>query len=603
MTRQAQFPTEGYQRPSTNAADSLVHTVYGESGELFGTFDFSDLEAPRQLVLELVFAFQKATGSSGRWRTQATVKAASAQLRMFVTALMVKFPEIESMKNFTPEMWWSWRADVKNRSRWPGQINLIRCLLYEVDGLTPTTRRALSGREKKPKNRLYESYSVGEFRRIYATAWKTVRDARRRIRSNSGCLKRYLAGNEHEDTTRLPVQKRGWSQGELLNHILKTGKFPGKGHIPNHWIDQFRLLLNLSGNASGAQAMFATTAEVFAGMVLLVCERGFNLSVLNGLVADPLNVDLEDGKGTVHALDKPRRGASARFFSTSMVGKAGRIWKAVAEITQPARDHLILQGKPTQLLLIGRNISGSSEMFKSDWTQCRSAAKAWQSLSDLRDDEGLPLVVDFRRLRLTEQVVNQRASQNSERVSESVYRRRDRQTLEMAREAILQGQEAALADAKAVVATRAINKTEIESAHRNPQALAAKLNVPVARVKQLINGECDTLVTACSDIFASPFSTAGDACTASFLRCFECKNSIATPKHLPRLALLHDALSELASTVSYAVWVEDYKATYDRLLSLLASYSTEAERVQARRCASPADVVAIGELLDRRYDA
>lgn len=603
MTTQAQFPGAGYSRPNVEAADSLTHTVYGESGELFGEFDFSDIEAPRQLISDLVTAFRSGTGSTGRWRSKSSVKEAASFVRRFAVDLASDNPELESLSALSAEIWWAWRTKIKARTRWPGQINMARCLLYEFQGLNPTTRKALSRREKKPKNRLFEAYSVKEYRRIYAAAWATVRSARWRIRANLADLDAYRQGQEPPDASTLPIKKEPWSRGRLLSYIAEHGRFPG-GHMPHNRIDQFRELLRIENAGSAAQALYASTAEVFAGIVLLVCERGFNLTVLNELTATPHEADAEPGNTTVHALDKPRRGPDARFFSSSFSGKAGRIWRAVAEITQPSRDFLESKGEPTDILLLGRVLEGSSggKMFKSDWSQCRGTAETWQKMSGLTDDNGAPLTIDFRRLRLTEQVVNRRSNQNSDRVSEAIYRRPDEQTKKIARGVILQGQMDALADAKAVVAVRAVGQNEISQAQLDPKPLAKKLNVSVARVKQLLNGEMDTVVTACADITKSPFGENGEVCPASFLRCLECKNAVATPRHLPRLVLLHEAISALASAVSEAVWIADYKAIHEQLSSLLTNYSTPAERSEARSHATEADREAIRQLLDRRYD-
>jgi hypothetical protein len=604
MTTKAQFPSAGYSRPSVVAAEALVHTVYGETGEVLGDFDFSDIDAPRQLVSDLVTAFRNGTGSTGRWRSKSTVKEVASLLRRFSVNITSDNPDLQSLSDLTAEMWWAWRTKVKDRTRWPGQINMARCLLYEFHGLSPTTRRALSKREKKPKKRLFEAYSVKEYRRIYAAAWVTVRSARKRIRANHADLDIYRRGQEPLDVPTLPIKKTPWSRGELLDYISEHGRFPG-GHIPYVRIDQFRELLRVEHPGSAAQALYASTAEVFAGIVLLVCERGFNLTVLNQLTAKPHEADVKPGEATVHALDKPRRGPELRFFNSSFSGKAGRIWRALAEITQPSRDFLEAKGEQTNLLLIGRVLEGSScgKMFKSDWSQCRSAAASWQRMTGLIDDNGAPLTVDFRRLRLTEQVINQKSNQNSERVSESIYRRQDVQTKEIARDVILQGQKNALADAKAVIAVRGISRAEISTARNDPMHLAKELNVSVVRIKQLLNGEMDTVVTACTDFTESPFGQKGKACPASFLRCLECKNAVATPRHLPRLVLLHDAISALASAVSEAVWRTDYQASHERLSALLTNYSTSAERSDARRHTTDTDREAIRQLLNRRYDA
>lgn len=603
MTTRAHFPGPGYSPPNAEDDGSLFHTVYGESGECFGGFDFSDIDAPHQLVSDLVEAFRNATASTGRWRSKSSVKEAASLIRRFAVDLHSDNPGLESLWDLSAEMWWAWRSKINVRTRWPGQINMARCLLYEFQGLPPTTRNALSGREKKPKNRLFDSYSAKEYRRIYAAAWSTVRSARRRIRANLGDLDRYRQGLEASDAPTLPIKKVPWTRGALLSYIAENGRFPG-GQIPHSRIDEFRELLRIENGGSAGQALYASTAEVFAGIVLLVCERGFNLSVLNNLTTTPHQADVTAGETTVHAMDKPRRGPEARFFSSSFSGKAGRIWKFIAEITEPARQHLASSGQPTDTLLVGRVLEGSSggTMFKCDWSQCGGVGRTWQRQSGLRDDNGEPLIVDFRRLRLTEQVVNKRSNQNSDRVSETIYRRPDEQTKEIARGVILQGQMDALADANAVTFVRSISREEMSRAWTEPDRMAKSLSVPASRVKQLLAGGLDTVITACTDITRSPFGQEGEVCPASFLRCLECKNAVATPRHLPRLVILHEAISALASAVTEAVWSADYKAAHEQLSSLLSNYSTEAERSEARKHATEADREAIMQLLDRRHD-
>lgn len=605
MTTRTPYPIEGYSRPASISPLGLIVKVYGETGELLVDKDFNRVQAPAGLVNDLVHAFVKATGSDGRWRSKATVQNAASFTGRFATDIARGNPKITSMREFSAEMWWQWRIQKTERTRWPGQVNMARCLLYEVDSLPDTTRRALAARTKKPKNRLYQAYSIAEYRRIYAAAWRNVRHAKQRLYKNHSILQQYHKGQEPNDNPRLLIRKKQWSKGQVLDYMMVTGCFPDNS-VPEHRNMEFKKLFGITEHGAITQAIFASTNEIFSLLILFACERGFNLSVMNGLTADPFFADI--GKPvqviTVHALDKPRRGPAGRYSSVSLAGKAARIWKFAHEITQPARDYFTAISQPTDALLLGRVLSRSSVdgLFKRDWTECRGIAKSWQKKAGIFADDGTPIVIDFRRLRLTEQVINQQANQNSEAVSESIYRRPDPYTQEMARETILHGQLDAVFDASALVTIRSLQPDEIALAMNDPSLLADKLGVSVARTKQLLKGNLDTATVACIDFMDSPFVSKGSPCTATFLKCFSCKNAVATPGHLPRLVTLLNALDEIASAVSESVWLSDYKDVRAQLSILLTQYATEPELQDARSKARADDVKAIKALLKRKFD-
>jgi hypothetical protein len=112
-----------------------------------------------------------------------------------------------------------------------------------------------------------------------------------------------------------------------------------------------------------------------------------------------------------------------------------------------------------------------------------------------------------------------------------------------------------------------------------------------ARIAMAMRGEPAgaLLAAACTDSRNSPFSPPGLPCTASFLACLGCRNAVATRRHLPRLAYLHQALDELRATVDTAVWDQDWRSHFLRLTALLDESTTTAECTAAARAISDAD--------------
>lgn len=604
MTRSL-YPSCDYKRPDQVSQDGFTVTVHGENGEQYGDFIFDSVHAPDGLVRDLVKAFSRATSSEGRWRSRNTVKEAASLLRRFAQDISISNPDLMSMSEFSAEMWWQWRAKIIERTRWPGQVNMARALLYEVDILPETTRKALATRAKKPKKRTYCAYTVVEYRRIYATAWKVVRQAKIRISENLKYLEDWKLGDEAKDTHRLPIKNTLWSKGELLDYMMRVGRFPG-GNVPHYRIDEFREFLGVTESGSVTQAIFATTPEILSLIILLSCERGYNLSVINNFTTDASTLDFENNEVTAvsQGLDKPRRGPSARFSSTSLTGKAARIWRIAMYITQPARDHLMLSGIKTDKVFVGRVLEGcAGSNFKIDWSECNSVVQVWQKRYSSLIGSGEPLRLDFRRIRLTNQVIRQHANQNSDQVSEEVYRRTDPITLEMARNVILSGQQDAVNDSKAVVAIRLIRADELSSSLENVQTISKKLGVSQARVKQLLKGRLDTATLACIDNNNSPFDEHGKSCSVSFFKCFSCKNAIATSNHLPRLVTLLDALNEIRTCVSDDIWFLDYSQVRSQIVNLLNEFSTSQEQAIARKSVKQQDIEMIKMLLDRRLDS
>ncbi|MBY0457095.1 MAG: hypothetical protein K2V38_07150, partial [Gemmataceae bacterium] len=410
------------------------------------TFSFDDVAGPAELIDDLVAALANGARSGGRWRTLATVDAAVGAARQLIAYLGTEFPEVQSIVDFGPEVWWAWRAAKESQARWPGQVNLMRTLLSESPRLPETTRKAMRAKATKPRKRLPEndSYSRDEFGRIRSAAKGEVRQALRRIRTNTERLHQYREVGDVGDGIAFNVSGTRWGTGSLLEYLSQNGMLPSQ-YLANRVV--LKGCFDLTGVSNPSQALFPSIREIYCLMVLLVCERGFNLSVLENLSVASFRasdrVD-EDSVYTVNT-DKPRRG-SKRFSAEILAGEAGKLWETAVSLTEPCRTALAALGTPSEKLLIAhrhKNLTDDGP-FRQDWLTA-GIGDHYMTDAGLLADDGTPLRVSLRRLRLSEQVLNQHARQNSEAVSEDTYRSPDPTTADEAVDTIIEGQADAVA--------------------------------------------------------------------------------------------------------------------------------------------------------------
>ena len=606
MTPVASFPAGNYTRPNPVHPNLTSVTVTAENGKI-KTYEFADTNLPSGLMQALAAGFAAATTPGGRWRTIPTANAAAELGRRFARDIVRINPGIETVQDIGPEDWWTWRSEVEQRTRWPGQINLARALLADTPGVSDVTLRALRSRARKPKKRSYDAYSREEFARIRSAALRILRQGEHRQRVNSATLAEYLAGDEPADAPRLKLKGTWYTAGSILHSLRDTGRLPYTTH---YRADRVRQMVDLTGATTILEAMHANTLEVYSLMVLFVCERGLNSTVISDMTIDTTSASDPRSEAllpVVHA-DKPRRGAD-RHFDLSLSGAAGKLWERAVALTASARATLDNLGHPTDQLFVARiaggmNTTHPSRIFRVDWSEAFTAANRWHSHTGLLDDTGEPLRVNLRRLRLTEQVLNEQPRQNTATVHESVYRLPDPHTQEQATNVILGGQQDAIDHARTTVHIRSLTPDQVTQATRNPAQLAGELGVSSQTIQDLVAGRLDTAVTGCLDYYDSPHSkTESGTCAASFLACLSCVNAVATPAHLTRLVTLHDALLRTASAVDSDTWQTDFADAFSSLAHLLANNTTEQELEQARTQARDKDRQIVDRLLRRRLDA
>lgn len=593
----ASLPPAKYARPAL--VDVAVRQVnFVDPDGRSKVFDFTEVTAAPTLLDDLVRAFASGVAPGGRWQSVATAEAAAGTVKHLARYLTEFHPHVVSLADLNAEVWWAWRSKKEQNTRWPGQVTMMRALLSEATTLPQTTRRAMRARAVKPRKRLptNDAYTREEFTTIRNAANQRVNQALRRIEANTALLQRYLDGDEPADAPSFRIQGTRWTVGSLLAHLSRTGTMPSQYLA---WAVSRRDCFDLRGVTNPAQALFPSIDEVLNLMVLLVCERGFNLSVMNALAVDSFRASDPDTEEPVHTVgvDKPRRG-TRRYSTEILAGEAGKLWERAVTLTQPCRDALEAVGRPTDKLLVAhrhKNLT-SDGPFRTEWT---TACLGTSSASRMADGP----TWTFRRLRLTEQVLNQTARQNTETESEDIYRRPDPLTADAASETITAGLNDAVAHAHASIHIRAMNAGEVEQARQNPEAVAAILDVPVHTLKLLLSGRLDTPTAACVDFFGSPFAAeAGQPCPASFFACFACGNAVITPRHLPRLVVLLDALDDVATVVTTSRWERDFAEHHARLRTVLTTNATSAEIVHARSAARDEDREMVRRLLSRRFD-
>lgn len=606
--RSASLPPAGYVRPPQVDPSGLVITHVSEDGATTTLFDFRSVDCPAALLNSLAHGFSVACGQGGRWRSARSAKNGAAAMRAFVQAVAQQSDPPARIEDVSPEVWWAWRSEMAKTNRWPSRIQLLQGLLFDTPGVPESTRKALRARLPKPKKRGYDAYSRDEFHRIRSAAAGIVRTGLRRIETNSATLAAYRAGDESDDAPSQCVGGRDWTVGSLLDCLARTGTLPVQRFTSAR--GRLRSLVNLDGAKTISEALFPNSVEILAACVLLVCERGYNCSVLEALTIDDIERvdDRRDDKPVylLH-LDKPRRGARGRYSDESLTGEAGGAIARTLALTAQARETVGLLGNPTNSLIMFLKSSAGSrrgaDLFETKVPNAAHFIQCWQDRTQLLADDQTPLWLSLQRLRLTEQVLNKRPRQNSAQVSETVYRQPDPQTRKEAAAVIVGGQLDAVEHARVTVAMRTVSEREIAEAQHDPAPLGQRLGVAPEKVRLLLSGTLNTATAACLDFTASPFATEADeSCPASFLACLGCCNAVATPSHIPRLVALARALERTHSAVTSEVWAEDYANHYARLTDLLVSNTTPEQREHAMRQVTTEDERMLDRLLSRGLD-
>ena len=591
--RQAALPPGGFTRPPSLSADGLHVTVYEEDGTVAGVCDFERTAksgpVPGSLPLRkaLAAAFDRKAGPGGAWRSFATCRNARKSVIAFLAFASQQPKPPRTPGEITPGLWNAWRLQLPAVEVGRAHLRTMRTLLPLVEGVPPETLKAADRRvTATPRTGTPPSYSYANYGQIRANASAIFNTALTRIRTNRDHLRRWYAG-EFDDASPQAML------GEVLHHILTTGdaaliNAKGRALAGSH-----RRVLGGHEPELSWGRLYLTSREASAASVLLVASEAWNASTLERMKIPDHDPAAGEDEFEIHMvrLDKRRRPVHLCHTTNNLLdaGPAtpGRLMGQVIEATELARETLGLLERPTRRLLVWRRAHpGPGEVFAIGLPR------------GTRPGEGelAPANVSLKRLRRTTQVlVRKEPTQNSERTHEEVYLLGDPETFQETQDTIAKGLSDAVEHAHAIVKMRVVLGDDAE------ELLELSDDPDLARA--IAVGDYDTATAACTDVTHSPYTEPGLACTASFLLCLACPNAVATRRHLPRLAYLHQALGDLRTVAEPAVWEHDWSEHFLRLDTIRATRVTAAEWAGASAAATPGERDLIDRMLTRRLEA
>ncbi|SDC65615.1 hypothetical protein [Actinokineospora iranica] len=598
--KRAVLPPAGYARPSNLSSDGLTVSVVAEDGEELGEVDFQAARGPEKLRLQVVAAFAKACSSTGTWTRYSTCENYGGLLKRFLVFVADLDTPPAEVGQITPGIWSQWLLSGQGRGHSARLI--VRKILVDTGALPAETTAVIavrSGRRKPSKQ--VEAYTLAEFKLVRATARREATRIERRVAAGLTLLARYRGGE-------FPAGSYEARLGALLDQVSWTGDVDryGDGQLHERVREVCRLV---PGGYRGVMKMlFPSATEIGALAALLVCEEGWNLSVLESMDVPDFRPDGGIGDVEIHRVStlKHRRPVGSKHASNNLVdlgdGSAGQALRKVVGITAEARACLGRAGTPTRRLLVGHRVRRRRD-GRGPWLigAPKHVIDMWCEYLALESPSGGVLKVGAARLRQTHQALFGGPRQNTLRTHEDVYLLRNAQVRAESADVVAAGLQGAVDHATATVRMRLLRASPTPDESELAQ-LAEQAGIPLRQVQELVRGDLDTATGACRDFAHSPFTPDGP-CSVSFLMCFACDNALATPRHLPRIVYLHDALAGLRSVVSGAAWTADWARHYSRVGDLLAACTTPAERSALRGRLTDRDRVLIDQVLDRRLDS
>ncbi|MEV7145391.1 hypothetical protein AB0O05_02690 [Streptomyces sp. NPDC093084] len=407
-----------------------------------------------QLRQALVSAFARCTRV--RWASALSCRTLANDLKLFLKEIAVRERPVRRVGQLTPVVWEEWLAPSLGRRR-------LSSLL--LDGLPPETRYAVTMRRLGSGRRaaVKEGYSKETVHQVRDAAARTVRAARLRIEGNARLPEQWRSGGLDAGHA-----EEGWAQ--VLDFVIRHGDLPRQpcGRARS-WAD--RVLRERFGSGcvpQGLLALFPSQAEIGAAAVLLVCHEAWNLSVLQEMKVPGQwpNADQDSDTPAIYRVDtdKPRRGTQRRHNSNNLVDAGehtpGWAMQQVLVMTGPARASAAHLGRPTDLLLVtrrrGPGNGGPKTADGSVYLGDRISSWAAQSRAA---GAAVPTDLTARRLRHAVQVFAG-ARNNTQRVHEDFYLRRDKTVIDTGRDVVAAGLDKAVAAAHEQVRMRFLTGTD-----------------------------------------------------------------------------------------------------------------------------------------------
>lgn len=337
-----------------------------------------------------------------------------------------------------------------------------------------------------------------------------------------------------------------------------------------------------------AQKVFATRADLYPMLVLLIATTGWNLEVMKEL---PAEYRLIEGKAVELDLVKRRRGSRNWHHTVTWeIGPVGRelstpggVYLLLHRLMEPARKHLDKPG--FWAIWHSYPIGGNSEpecrnpfekrldasLRWSSWTQSHglrvdphSADGAVEPRPLRLSGNRLKTSVDVRRTRQYGGHLPSAARSNTTAVLFSNYLAGDKTTIDWAHEVVSE----AFTDVQRAA----------YDAHRRALQESGRLELNILTISsveydnghgsesgaKITSGDVapatPTAWASCADHDHHPLT--GKRCQTSFLDCFHCANSVITGDHLPRVLSLLDSLELRRSHLSESDWWTRYGSVW-----------------------------------------
>ncbi|MER5640743.1 hypothetical protein ABT095_27815 [Kitasatospora sp. NPDC002227] len=534
--RSASLPPPGHTAPEPlEPVDGLVVHHRNRSGAV-RDFDFAALPGTDELRRSLAVLF--AARSRG-WGSHASAEKVFRQVRVFAVFLSEQnrpLSDLDVLSASAVDAWW-----LALKSNQGGRETFLHVsALLQEDARLREGRVAQALARRVPRLPAEaESYEAAELDGIKACARRQFRAAWLRIRENADLL------HQWENSGFAPGTPEN-SLGKALDLIARTGDLPryGNGNV-RAWAER---AVGGSSPEVTWKRLFLDRMEATALGVLLMAEFGWNLAVIDVMPTPRATPDPgADGHPTYKIQAWKYRGKrfEAENVTDTGAGSPGRLITQALEATRFARTLAHELAPEVDRFIAWRPHSIGWPPIKHERLTAvgplrfgvdRADAVRWGKLSGT----GSP----FRRGRRTVVVDRGEPAQHSQDTHERRYVLPDKRVQREAAPIVAAGAAAALRHARRTV------------------RLAAQL------VDKRSPGHGETATADCSDAFTGPAPLPGGGCGASFLLCLGCENARVHADHHPRLALLHQALTNARSAVPTPAWESRWGDSFARLEDL-----------------------------------